>query len=403
MLQIQPKPSAQLPIQRFSLTGNIDIDAIPILETLYVLPSECVVELDFALVQRVNSMGLAQLLKLFEHWQKLSINIRVVNLNRMIDVLFKMTGLHQFTNGSAKSVSHSPPISQTPPSVESQTPQQPTLKSVKNTPVSTPSSKHNKAKVNLWVNAQSNQQLNGWYFFNTYLQRHLGCEVHLELVNGAINDQKRKIEEMDIAFTTPFQATRLIIEYDYQPLLHPTNQTDEVTLLVRAEDTRQKITDFGAGKVITASADNFVYLLGRFLLEESTTADFQYIFSGNEIKALQILLKSQADILLMASKSYQGLSSLTRNMLRKIDQSDTGFAFYLFCVAPHNEELGCAITEVLLNMGQDSQGRKVLADLDLEGWSRPKRDEINMLVNLFNRYAVEAKPRATAANLGVHC
>jgi hypothetical protein len=44
------------------------------------------------------------------------------------------------------------------------------------------------------------------------------------------------------------------------------------------------------------------------------------------------------------------------------------------------------MTEVLLNMSQDSQGRQVLADLNITGWSKPKTDEINMLVMLFNRY-----------------
>jgi len=95
----------------------------------------------------------------------------------------------------------------------------------------------------------------------------------------------------------------------------------------------------------------------------------------------------------MASETYQGLSSLTRNMLRKIDHSETGFAFHLFCAAPHCAEVGKAITEVLLNMGQDSQGRQVLADLGLEGWSRPKQDEINMLVMLFNRYMAVNEPK----------
>jgi len=43
------------------------------------------------------------LLKLFEHWQKQDISINVTNVNRMIGVLFKMTGLTRFLNDEQKS------------------------------------------------------------------------------------------------------------------------------------------------------------------------------------------------------------------------------------------------------------------------------------------------------------
>ena len=80
-LQIQPQPSAEAMFQQFNLIGTIDIDAIPVLEMLYVLPQGGSVELNFAQVQRVNSMGLAQLLKLFEHWQKRYISIQISQTN----------------------------------------------------------------------------------------------------------------------------------------------------------------------------------------------------------------------------------------------------------------------------------------------------------------------------------
>ncbi len=386
MLQIQPQPSTQALTQQFTLIGTVDVEAIASLETLYVLPANCAVELDFSLVQRVNSMGLAQLLKLFEHWQKQQININVSNANRMIGVLFKMTGLTRFLNDEQK----------TAPG----TMQEPEIKATLDKPKAPVSAAtRSDGKLQLWVNAQNSHQMNGWYFFNTYLQRQLNREVHLELVHGAISEQQNRIEEMDIVFTKPFEATRLLMESSFRPLLHPINQTDEVTLLVRADDARTKISDFQGGKVITASADNFVYLLGRFLLEESGITQLNYIFSGHDIKALQMLLKGQADILFMASETYQGLSSLTRNMLRKIDHSETGFAFHLFCAAPHCIEVGRAVAEVLLNMGQDSQGRQVLVDLGLEGWSRPKQDEINMLAMLFKRYVTVNEQQSLYATL----
>ena len=354
--------------QQFSLIGTVDVEAISALETLYdAVFEQHSVELDFSLVQRVNSMGLAQLLKLFEHWQKRKVRIQITNTNRMIGVLFKMTGLTRFLSDESMPESMMPELSSSI-QVNTQT-------------------KNKDSALTLWVNAQNSHQMSGWYFFNTYLQRQLERDIRLELIHGAINEQDKRIENMDIVFTRPFEATRLLIENRYQPLMCPIEQADEVTLLVRAEDTRKTLSDFQGAKVVTAAPDNFVYLLGRFLLETDPhpTNHLEYLFSGHDIKALQMLL--------MQTETYNGLSSLTKKMLRVLDQSETAFTFHLFCAAPHCTDVGLAISEVLLNMGRDSQGRQILADLGIEGWCKPKTDEINMLAMLFNRYASTPQQR----------
>lgn len=96
MLRIYPSACTQALQQSFTFRGIINVEAIAPLETLYVLPQYCAVELDFSAVQRVNSMGLAQLLKLFEYWQNQQITIYIKNANRMTVTLFKMTGLSRF-------------------------------------------------------------------------------------------------------------------------------------------------------------------------------------------------------------------------------------------------------------------------------------------------------------------
>ncbi len=468
-LEIQPQPCSEALSQQFDFIGMVDVDAVAILETLYILPPNSTVELNFAQVQRVNSMGLAQLLKLFEHWQQANISIHIINANRMIAVLFKMTGLTKYLStgkpavvavaatastqtpqapavpAAATIVAATPaPIVQAPaqPHQPASSAKEALNKSISPTPldyaqesvrrahherdqhsavhpepvegfnqhlsgkpaapalslhppgqesafhsrrVSVPRSN---VKLNLWVSAQNSQQVNGWYFFNTYLQRHLGREIHLELEYGAMGERRKSIEQMDIVFTKPFESTNLMLKHHFHPLMRPIDQTDEVTLLVRADDQRQQLKEFEGGTIVTAAKENFVYLLGRFLLEEdeAALANMQYQFAGYDIKALQTLLRGNADILFMLSDSYNGLSGLTSKMLRKIDQSETAFAFHLFCVAPQCAELAQAIDEVLLNMSMDSQGRQILGDLGIEGWCKPSQDEIDMLAMLFNRY-----------------
>ncbi len=378
-LLYSPTPSTTALAQTFDFTGVIDVDATTVLESLYTLPEGCAVQLNFTGVQRVNSMGLAQLLKLFEHWQKNNIATRVVNANRMISVLFKMTGLNRFLTDQP--LSDKPDLAVTTPKTLAASPTQ--LRT------DTARQANNMSKLSLWISAQSSQQMNGWYFFNTYLQRQLGREIHMELVHGAMTERRKHIEDMDIIFTKPFEATRLMLEHQFTPLLRPIDQADEVTILVREDETRTRLSDFKNSKVVTAAPDSFVYLLGRFLLEESepSLANIDYLFSGHDIKALQMLLKGSADILFMLSETYRGLSGLTRKNLRQIDQSETAFACHLFCTSPAQTDLGLKLSEILLDMSLDSQGRQVLADLGLNGWSKPNQDECDMLTMLYQRYA----------------
>jgi hypothetical protein len=110
-----------------------------------------------------------------------------------------------------------------------------------------------------------------------------------------------------------------------------------------------------------------------------------------------MLLKGQADVLFMLTETYRGLSGLTKKMLRELDQSETGFAFPLFCVAPHCQELSNALIDVLLDMSRDIQGQQVLTDLGLDGWIKPNKEEIQMLTTLFSRYAQQ--PNLTVSQL----
>jgi len=425
-LSVTLQVAEQADQQCFELVGMIDVDAATVLEGLQSLPAGCrSVVLDFAGVQRVNSMGLAQLLKLFEHWQGQQVTIQIVHANRMIGVLFKMTGLAGYlvsaiTPAPVSSVpielsNVSPPLSaadndpklQQPKSCDSALPtaaegrannqpigwteRSPVQQSQHPAPQpkQTAAGSGVSAKLKLLVSVQSSQQMHGWYFFNTYLQRQLGREIHMELVHGPFNDDHLDDGQMDIVFSKPFEAIRLKLQQQYLPIMRPSEQCDEVTLLARADDPRQSLLEFQGGKVVTATQANFVYLLGRFLLEEdeAALADMHYDFVGCDIKSLQNLIKGTADIVFLLSDSYRGLSGLTKSKLRVIDQSETQFAFHLLSLAPHCLELAPAMERVLVEMSLNNQGRQVLTDLGIPGWSKPGDDEINMLSMLYQRYS----------------
>jgi hypothetical protein len=306
--------------------------------------------------------------------------VEVSNLNRMVGMLFKITGLGRFVKGG-----EAPVAAQPRPQVEIissvQMPTQPA-----HPPGEVPPAHH--GRLSFIASMQTGAQLSGWYLLNTYLQRRLQHAIHLEQLPAGHDITH---ENVDLLFAKPFEACAMISRRDYVPLLRPLGEADEVAIIMRADDTRA-LNTLSAPQVVTASQGSFVYLLGRFLCDENSldSTSFQYAFAGNEIKALQMLLKGQADILFMLKKTYHGLSGLTRKSTRVVDESDTQFAFHLFCIHNRVAELREPLVKTLLEMSSDEQGKGVLKDIQLEGWVAPEEGDVRMLLDIFQRYSTAA-------------
>ena len=379
---------------RVRLRGIIDIDAIAILEPLYKLPDQTEVDLDFAEVQRVNSMGLAQLLKLFEHWRAKRIAIRVSNVGRMTAMLFKMTGLERFLAADAApppalAVNAGLAVESSPRAAPSVSAKPAAIQPARAAPPPLPEPAAPGARALAWqVHMQSNQQLNGWYFLNTHLQRRLGLAARLEIADNLLGAREETAATPDLVFTKPFDAVRLITRRGYRPLARPSDQSDEVAILARAEDGRVGLAEFTGGRIAATSPDTFVYLLGRYLLDESglESGAMRYQFPGHEIKSVQMLLRGEADLLFMHGESYRRLSGMTRRMVRELDHSEAGFAFQLWCLSPERLELAEPLRDFLIGMGKDEQGRKLLADLGYTDWVEPIPEDIAMLERIYMLY-----------------
>lgn len=364
----------------FDFIGSVDVHAAAALESLNIIPAKSKVMLDFKQIERVNSMGLSLLLKTFEEWESKSISVEVQHLNRMVSMLFKITGLGRFVKTDGVQ-------STTATGAKSISPQAPIHADTKKTfQLGTQTKVGDKNKLNFVASLQSGQQLTGWYLLNTYLQRRMQRAIHFEQLQEGINKATT-----DLLFAKPFETCSIIKQHGFVPLMRPVAEADEVVILVRADDERDSLALFEGVSVVTASECSFVYLLGRFLCDESglDSSKFEFNFSGNEIKSLQILLKKKVDLLFMLKKTYEGLSSFSRNSVRKLDESSTDFAFHIFSVAPELAAEGKELMQILKEMEVDETGKEILKDIEFQGWCPVEAVELNMLKMVFDRYVVD--------------
>ncbi len=336
----------------YDFIGSIDASCAAVLESLSDIPPGSHVLLDFSKVERVNSMGLSLLLKLFEKWEGDKTRVEVQNLNRMVNMLFKITGLGRFvlTDGqTADSSAGTTVINPEPPRHTEHEATETHKKSASND------------KLHFVASLQSGQQLTGWYLLNTYLQRRLTRAIHFEQSFDTLD-----ASNTDLLFAKPFEACLMIKKHGFIPVMRPIAEVDEVVILTRADDA-SSLSDFEGMTVGTASKFNFE-------------------FSGNEIKALQSLLRKKCDLLFMLKKTYEGLSSFSRNNVRKLDESVTDFACHLFCVAPHLKAESQALVDVLAEMANDDQGKEILKDIQIQGWHKTEAGELDMLQMVYDRY-----------------
>ena len=363
----------------YQCAGSIDANATVALEVLNEVPARIHVILDFTKIERVNSMGLSLLLKIFEEWETNQVTIEVRNLNRMVNMLFKITGLGRFidTGGSQGNTKGKKPAS----------PQAPIHAQAKKITLgSAIASKVNdkNRKLDFVASLQTGQKL-GWYLFNTYLQRKMQRAIHFEQTQAIKPDTK-----VDILFANAFESYSMMKNNGFVPVMRPIGEADEVVILAQVEDSRT-LVEFKNANVVTSSEHSFIYLLGRFLCDENKldSSTFNFSFSGYEIKALQMLIKKKADLLFMSKKNYENLSSFSKQKVRKVDESSTDFAFQLFTIAPNLTEETKALTSILNEMSSDTTGREVLIDMDFHGWCPIEEGELDMLKVVFDRYITE--------------
>lgn len=404
------------------LSGEIDVSAATAFEPLHRQPpADPQVVMDFAAVARINSMGLAQLLRLLEHWRGQGLRLEARGLNRTLSMLFKMTGLMRYFAGpegaaAAVASASAPAAGVMPPGVRpvaarpagppqmrrivrpgaavptpETTPAMPPAPSAGTPAPAIAAAPPPGDRLDFVVSQQNSQQLTGWYYLNTLLQRTLGRTVSLsveDFEDGAAAGRARA-HAPALVFARPFDACALMQQHGYLPVVRPQDDCDEVSLIVRHDDARATLTDFAGAQVVTALERSFVFVLGRFFCDECglDSAGLPRRFAGSEIAALKMLLSGQAELLFMSSRGHERLSALARAGTRVLERSETRVASHLLLLHPSCQALVQPLREALTGLAQHDKGRQALQDLGMNGWDVPAPEEVEMLLMLYRRYA----------------
>lgn len=397
VIEIKSIPTGQSTDYQFECSGCIDVRAEPVLTVLREVPGNSHVLLDFGAVERVNSMGLSLLLKIFQEWEQNGIRVEVIKLNRMVGMLFKITGLGGYVKASDSAGRSKPlpvPAMQqkstkrsiwnrlTAGAKNAPTAQEPELARVGFVP-------RPGTTLHFSANFANNFHRSGWLSFSTFLQQKLQTAIRFEQ-----GRQSSSVGEtpVDLLFAGSFEACSMINKRGMIPLMRTDGGAEQVVILAAADDRRQ-LQDYSEARVATASERNLVQVLGRSLCDNTglTSSQLEYIYVGNEIRALQMLIKQQVDLVFITKNTYLGLSSFSRDSTWLLKESNVLFSFPLFCIAPQLSGMKQLIIDLLINMKDSEAGQKILNDIQVNGWCQPDPQELKKLTDLFEQYAGSEK------------
>lgn len=227
------------------------------------------------------------------------------------------------------------------------------------------------------------KNLAGWYLLNTYLQRNLGCDIHFNLQDNFIIEREAVLTGgYHIVYANPYSALEFAEKLGFIPVARPIGVFDETLVIVRRGT---KPAELAKPKIATATKGLIVHALGCMEMKKlgKDPAAFEFIMAGNHLKAVQAVIKGEADIGFVFNETWNGMNANSRESLEVIAESRDGYAFHCFCISPEWQDKKARLLEILTGMQQDQNGgARILEDLKFKGFEPVPDDTIAHLESI---------------------
>ncbi|RVU85945.1 phosphate/phosphite/phosphonate ABC transporter substrate-binding protein [Leucothrix sargassi] len=230
----------------------------------------------------------------------------------------------------------------------------------------------------------------GWYIFNTWLQRQLGQNIHLELYpdfaqqRAAINR-----DEIDLIYANPHDAAMLVREKGFKAIAAPLDKPDEVVLAVPSDSPVKFIDDLTVGTRIARTDDPDVNLMGMMMIESADLSaentDVQMV--DNYVLVAKALFQGKVDIGFFLDEAYHSLSDFVKSQLRVLLSSEIHVVTHVLLAGPTFSEHHDALQACLLEMPERDKGQGVLESMGLSGWQRQTQEDTEFMIDLMDTLA----------------
>lgn len=230
-------------------------------------------------------------------------------------------------------------------------------------------------------------QIAEWYILNTWLQKQLDTQIHLELYDS-FEAQRKAVSEgkIDLIYANPFDASMLVREQGFIAVAKPMDKADEAVIAVAAGSDIDDVTDFQPGLRIAKTDDPDVNMIGMIMLEpadlskENTTSQISDTYA---LVAKQ-LMSGKADAGFFLAESYSLFSGFLKNELKVLVNSQISVISHAFMVSPGAAAHASTIRAALLEMDKTPNTASILSGLGFSGWEEQSYEDTEFMIDLMD-------------------
>lgn len=230
-------------------------------------------------------------------------------------------------------------------------------------------------------------QLSGWFIFNTWLQRNLEEQIHLELYDD-FDSQRRAIaeEKFDLIYANPYDATVLVREKGFVPVASPSCKSDEAVIAVAASSPVTEVEALQPGTRISSTDDPDVNMMCMIMIEPAdlNRDNTRMTHRDTYVLVAKDLIKGEADIGFFLEETYNDLSGVVRSQLRPLVQSQIQVIHHVLLVGPRLAHKHQQLQQLLGSMAGNDSGAGVLASLGFSSWSPVEQEETEFMIDLMD-------------------
>jgi len=230
-------------------------------------------------------------------------------------------------------------------------------------------------------------QIAEWYILNTWLQRQLDTQIHLELY-GSFDAQRKAVaaDQIDLIYANPFDAAMLVREKGFTAIAKPQNTADEVIIAVSINSQIEDVSELADGVRIAKTDDPDVNMIGMIMLEP---ADLSADNTHSEIVDTYALVAKQlmngsADVGFFLAESYALFSDFLKKQLKVLVNSQISVICHVFMVSPRVANHADAIQALLLDMHKDPKTLEILQGLGFSGWEDQSYEDTEFMIDLMD-------------------
>lgn len=229
--------------------------------------------------------------------------------------------------------------------------------------------------------------LPGWHIFNTWLQKKIEAAIHLELYDS-FQSQREAIEndKVDIIYANPYDASMLVREKGFVPLVCPLASGDEAIIAVSTEHPAQSVEELQPGLKLSSTDDPDIHMMGMIMLEPAdlNESNISRNICDSYVLVAKALIRGESDIGFFLAESYDDFSSMIRKQLRILVQSQIQVIHHSLLLGPRLAVRREEIRQALLTMTNDPKGTGVLNSLGITGWKEVGQEDMEFMIDLMS-------------------